>query len=83
MGKMKELFMKIHYPNEDYEREYLFNDTLAKEEEYLEYLKLQNDPNILINHSKIEVKDDRKTRIQIGEEKYQHSTEIEISRDGF
>lgn len=83
MGKMKELFMKIHYPHGDYEREYLINDALAKEEEYLEYLKLQNDSSVQIDHSKIEVKDGRKTRIQVGEEKYQHNKETEISTDGF
>lgn len=83
MGKMKELFMKIHYPHGDYEREYLINDSLAKEEEYLEYLKLQKDSSIQIDHSKIEVKDGRKTRIQVGEEKYQYSKEVEISADGF
>ena len=42
MGKMKELFMQINYPNGDYdlEREYLVDDVLAKEAEYSRQLAL-------------------------------------------
>lgn len=42
MGKMKELFMQINYPNGDYdlEREYLVDDMLAKEAEYTRQLAL-------------------------------------------
>lgn len=83
MGKMKELFMKIHYPHGDYEREYLIDDSLAKEQEYLEYLKLQNDPSIQINHSKIEVKDGRYTRIEVSKEEYQDNTKVEVTGHGF
>lgn len=65
MGRMKELYMKIHYPQGDYdlEREYLINDSYAKEQEYEEYLKLSQDPEIQLDQTKIEV--NGTTRIEI------------------
>lgn len=64
---MKELFMKQYYPEEDLEREYLINDSLAKDREYEEFLKLQKDPEINIFNTKIEVKD-AGTRVEIHQE---------------
>jgi len=68
MGRMKELYMKIHYPQGDYdlEREYLINDSYAKEQEYEEYLKLSQDPEIQLDQTKIEV--NGTTRIEIHKE---------------
>jgi hypothetical protein len=63
MGRMKELYMKIHYPQGDLEREYLINDSYAKEQEYEEYLKLMQDPEIQLDQTKIEV--NGTTRIEI------------------
>jgi len=73
MGKMKELFMKINYPNGDYdiEREYLFDDVLAQERQYYEEQELLKNQNPLLT-TKIEVANDgirRTTRIEIGEQK--------------
>lgn len=57
MGKMKELFMKMNYPlgDLDIEREYLINDSLAKEQEYLEYQQLKKAEEVNILNTKIEV----------------------------
>ncbi len=80
MGKMKELFMKTHYPHETYdlEREYLINDTLKQEQEYLEYLELQGKPEIYIDQTKIEVIDAESTRIEIYSEKKENDRAIKV-----
>lgn len=67
MGRMKELFMKVNYPNEEYdlEREYLIDDLLANEVEYIKYLQLQDE---LAKETKIEVSHGKTTRIEIGKE---------------
>lgn len=80
MGKMKELFMKQNYPNGDYdlEREYLINDSLAKDWEYEEFLKLQQDPEIHILNTKIEVANEpRTTRIEVHQETQEAHREYE------
>lgn len=80
MGKMKELFMRQNYPNGDYdlEREYLINDSIAKEWEYEEFLKLQNSPEINIINSKIEVENGGKTtRIQVNPETQETDKQFE------
>lgn len=81
MGKMKELFMKTHYPHEkqNLDREYLIDDLIKKEQEYLEYLKLQAE----LNQTKIEVSDGRETRIEIHSEEKTSHREIESLGFGF
>lgn len=81
MGKMKELFMKTHYPHEihDLDREYLIDDLIKREQEYLEYLKLQQE----LNQTKIEVTDGRETRIEIHSEKEISHREVESLGFGF
>jgi RNase adaptor protein for sRNA GlmZ degradation len=83
MGKIKELFMRIHYPegNWDLEREWRINDSLKEEQEYLEYLALKQDPDVNIDYTKIEVKDGSEARIEVYQEKQGGSTEIEVSGD--
>lgn len=79
MGKMKELFMKIHYPYEiDLEREYLINDSLAKEWEYDEYLRLQQDPEIHILNAKIEIANEPRTRIEVNQKEKEPDREAQI-----
>lgn len=62
MGKMKEIFMKIYYPensvNIDYEREYLVDDLLSQEANYLAYEKLKSQSEFNIQNAKIEVIDE-------------------------
>lgn len=57
MGKMKELFMKQNYPfgDLDLEREYLVDDVLAQEENYLKYRQLQQEEEFKALKTKIEV----------------------------
>jgi hypothetical protein len=83
MGKTKELFMKINYPDGDWdiEREYLINDSLKQEQEYFEYLALKKDPEVNIDYTKIEVKDGSEARIEVHQEKQGSFTEVEIFRD--
>ena len=79
MGRMKELYMKIHYPQGDYdlEREYLINDSYVKEQEYEEYLKLSQDPEIQLDQTKIEV--NGTTRIEIHKTDKTGTEELKIS----
>lgn len=71
MGKMKEEFMRVHYPHgdEDIEREWMRDDSLKKDQEYEEYLKLVNEGVLNTDHTKIEVQDGRETRIEVHQEK--------------
>lgn len=62
MGKMKELYMKIHY--NDYE--YKFDDILATEAEEEEYQKFKASREINVETSKIEIGNER----TIDKEKY-------------
>jgi hypothetical protein len=57
MGKMKELYMKQNFPNGDYdlEREYLINDLLAQEQDYLGYQKLKQEEEMNVLNTKIQV----------------------------
>jgi hypothetical protein len=73
MGKMKEEFIKINYPDWDLEREYLIDDYLKQEKDYLDYLELKGIINS--DESKIEVKDGRETRIEV----YKENNEINKS----
>jgi hypothetical protein len=77
MGKMKEVFMKVHYPHgdEDIEREWLRDDSLKRDQEYEEYLKLISEGILNIDHAKIEVDDRRQTRIEVSSEKQDSHTE--------
>ena len=79
MGKMKEEFMKIHYPHgdEDIERGWMRDDSLKKDQEYEEYLKLVNEGVLNTDYTKIEVKDGRETRIEVHSEKHDSHTESE------
>lgn len=63
--------MKIHYPHgdEDIEREWLRDDSLTRDAEYEEYLKLVSEGVLNTDHAKIEVKDGRETRIEVHQEK--------------
>lgn len=70
MGKSKELFMQIHYPNTDIEREYLVNDALAQAWEEEEYENLKQELN---QTTKIEVTDGRETRIEINQKEHKNS----------
>jgi hypothetical protein len=84
MGKSKELFMSLHYPTEDIEREYLIDNALAlayEEEEYLKIKQELNEQDHLI--TKIEVTDGRQTRIEIGQEKLPDNQQVEIPGHGF
>lgn len=76
MGRMKELFMKIHYPDGDLEREYLFNDILAKENEYEEYLILCQDSEIRSDQTKIEI--NGTTRIEVNRERNKDTEEVDF-----
>lgn len=82
MGKMKELFMKIYYPEWDLEREHLINDSLARDREYEEYIALLQDPTIHNEQTKIEVKDGE-TRIEVHQEKQQIDSSSKITENGF
>jgi hypothetical protein len=80
MGKMKELFMQIHYPLGEYDnREYLRNDSLVKDHEYEEYLEMMKSGEVSINHTKIEVKDAGETRIEVHQEAEIHNRETKES----
>ena len=74
---MKEEFMKVHYPHgdEDIEREWMRDDSLKKDQEYEEYLKLVSEGVLNTDHTKIEVKDGRETRIEIYQEKQEDNRE--------
>lgn len=79
MGKMKELYMKIHYPNGEYDDiAYLRDDLIAQEREYLEYMSLQQDPEMNIDQTKIEVNYGEQTRIEVFEEKQELDRSVEI-----
>jgi len=70
MGKMKELFMQQNYPyGVDLEREYLVDDVLAQEENYLRYKSLQQEEEMNTLKTKIEVA--HGTTIEINTEKPQ------------
>lgn len=75
MGKSKELYMEMY----DLDREYLINDMLAQEEEYLQYMMLKEDPEVHIDQTKIEVNDGNQTRIEVNQESAQSSTCTETS----
>lgn len=77
MGKMKELFMSMYYPNGiDLEREYLMDDLLAKERDYNEFQQLQQDQEMNILNTKIEVGHGKST-IEIGKEKQESRRETQ------
>jgi len=78
MGKMKEEFMKIHYPNGDLdiEREWLIDDSLKKDQEYEEYLKLVSEGVLNTDLTKIEVKDGREARIEVHQEGQENNREV-------
>lgn len=63
--------MRVHYPHgdEDIEREWMRDDSLKKDQEYEEYLKLVNEGVLNTDHTKIEVQDGRETRIEVHQEK--------------
>jgi hypothetical protein len=87
MGKMKELFMKIHYPEGDWdiEREWRINDSLKQEQEYLEYESLKRDPDVNIDQTKIEVDyGGEASRIEVSDlEEQTHRTDLKVIRNGF
>lgn len=51
---MKELYMKIHYPEYD-ERQYLIDDSIALEEDYEKYQILLQDEETHVHNTKIEI----------------------------
>lgn len=65
MGKMKELFMEQNYPfGVDLEREYLIDDIIAQEENYLKYKALKDqEEEFNTLKTKIEVSDGTKIKI--------------------
>lgn len=77
MGKMKELFMKINYP--DIEREHFIDAILAQEKNYSDYLELKKDPEINLINSKIEIANGTTTRIEVNQEELEPHREVEIA----
>lgn len=67
---MKEEFMKQNYPNEDWdfdtEREYLIDEIISRERQYLEYEKLKKDPEMNYLNTKIEINGEKgSTKIEV------------------
>jgi hypothetical protein len=78
MGKMKELFMQQNYPfGVDLEREYLVDDVLAQEEDYLRYRNLQQEEEMNILKTKIEVS--HGTKIEVNTENIPTDREFAFS----
>lgn len=74
MSRIKEYYMKIHHPLFDIEREYLFNDILAKEDLYaLEEEEKKEQQTILSKQAKIEIGEVRRKV----EENQEHSSKSE------
>ena len=74
MGKMKELFMKTYYPEYDLEREYLVDQMLADEREYLAFLSIKKEFSNPETKIEIGEKDEkRETRIEVNQEEHIHS----------
>lgn len=73
MSRTKEYYMKNEPYTYDIEREYLFNDILAKESEYEEY------ENFNLSN-KIEIGDARETKRSENKPSSVNDTEIEKSR---